>query len=324
LIEEKSSLKWLEYIVLFSLMVLIVALSFMFFPASVYLALLIPLPVLIATYRHSVLLGAVIAALSSVFFVFLLMNAGVVILIVALSTVGIGIGAAMREKLDYKKILAVGIISALLTVMLVGIGLYLTMGQTPKEIFNETADRILTELSTRDIPVQTEQVEALIETVRMLYPSMIAVGAVALALVNFLAGSWALVRLKMTDVPALPPLTRWAFPMWLSVAFIVVWVLTWQIFAFLPQPILFVVANLANFLHWLMTIQGLCIVLSFLRTIRLPIWGIVLLVLPVWLFAPWFMALLGTLDPWLHFRGRIRLSQEERMRQLEKNKRDQN
>ncbi|MFA6694135.1 MAG: DUF2232 domain-containing protein, partial [Bacillota bacterium] len=103
--EEKTSFRWLEYIVLFSMMVLIIALSFMLLPFSIFLAVLIPLPVLIATYRHNMIHGVVISALASIFFIFFVMDITIVILIVALATVGIGIGVAMKEKLDYQKIL---------------------------------------------------------------------------------------------------------------------------------------------------------------------------------------------------------------------------
>lgn len=321
--EEKTSFRWLEYIVLFSMMVLIIALSFMLLPFSIFLAVLIPLPVLIATYRHNMIHGVVISALASIFFIFFVMDITIVILIVALATVGIGIGVAMKEKLDYQKILAVGVVSALITVSLIGLGLYLATGQTPTELFEGTTAQMIEDISSRDLPnmqLAIDQVEATIASVRLLFPSLIIIGAVFVAGANFLVGSAVLRRLKMEDVPSLPPITNWAFPAWLSIVFLVLWPLSR--FSIFPSSIAVIIANLTNVFSWLLIIQGLSIILSFMKSVRMPTWIKVLIILPLWLFGGWFLSLLGALDPWLRFRGRLSKYQDELKEQREKNKRN--
>ena len=309
--EQKNNFKWAEYIFIFSFMVLIVSLSFVVLPFSLLLITLIPLPILIATYRYNNLLAAVVAALVSIFFALFLQDSTMVILVLSMSTVGIGVGNAMKEKLPYRKVLIIGIVSSLITISLLGLGLSLVTGQSIKLLYKETTEKMLQELASVQPTNQAmlEQAQATINLFNILFPSMLFTGAVAIAGINVMAGSFVLKKLGLEEIPSLPPISNWAFPSWLSIAYFILWPLT--LLNVFPDIVSIVISNLHHAVRWFLVIQGLSVIIYFLKTVRMPKWIKIIILLPVYFFSGWFLALLGALDPWLKYRGRLRLYQEE-------------
>ncbi len=309
--EQKNYFKWAEYIFTFSFMVLIVSLSFVFLPFSLFLITLIPLPILIATYRYNNLLAAVIAALVSVFFALFLQDSTMVILVLSMSTVGIGIGNALKEKLTYKKVLIIGIVSSLITILLLGLGLSLVTGQSIEMLYKETTEKMLQEIAAIQPTNQAmlEQAQAAINMFNILFPAMLFTGAIAIAGINLIAGSFVLRKLGLKDILSLPAISNWAFPSWLSIAYFVLWLLSrLQIF---PNIISIIVSNLHYTARWFLVIQGISVIVYFMKTVRMPNWLKVIIILPVYFFSSWFLVILGALDPWLKYRGRLRLYQDE-------------
>ncbi|HHY18507.1 MAG TPA: DUF2232 domain-containing protein [Firmicutes bacterium] len=320
--EDKKTFKWAEYIFIFAFMVLIVSFSFTFMPFSLFLITLIPLPILIATYRHNTLPGVVIATLASIFFAYFLQDSTLVILVIAMATVGVGIGNAMKEGLSSKKVLIIGIVSSLITMFLLGLGLSLVTKQPLSEFYKETTDRIIEDITKIETTNEAniERVRLAINTFTLLLPSMLITGAVLIAGINFMAGSSILRKMGVPNVQALPPISNWTFPTWLSITYFILWPLS--LIGTFPPVVSIIIKNLHSIVRWFLVLQGLGVLIYFLNTVRVPNWLKVIILLPVYLFSSWFLGFIGALDPWLKYRGRVRLYKEELEKEKEKDKQD--
>lgn len=316
--DNKGGFKWAEYIFIFSFMVLIVSLSFLAQPFSLFLVTLIPLPILIASYRHGTLLGGIIAALVSAFFALFLQDASLVILVISMATVGIGLGNALKENFPSKKVLIIGIVASLITISLLGLGLSLITKQPLLALYQETTDKVIKEIHDRGVfsQAQIEVVQETLATLPLLFPSMLITGSIFIAGINFLAGSSVLKRLG-EDVVTLPPISQWMFPWWVSLLYVILFPLN----MINTYPVInIIVQNLLSVVRWFLVLQGICIILYFLNSTRMANWLKALILFPVYAFSNWFLVLIGLLDPWLKYRGRARIYQEELKKQKENQK----
>lgn len=282
-----------------------------YLPLGAYLFFLMPTPVTVAVVRHGLRTGALTAATAALLLLALLGPLPAVGAAVTLAGIGLPMGWGVRRAWPAGATVAATAAGFLVVAAAaLGLGLLVT-GVNPLaemlRLFEESgqwargvARRL--GLPGEAVEQQAQLWELVVQTMRLVLPAALVVGALAWSLLGYLGSAAVLSRLGH-PAPPLPPFARWRVPAWAAWGFVALQLLLFALRGQLEGTLAERVALNAFFaLMVVFTVNGLATAYFFLAR-----WGVRRGVAVALLAAAavWFSALLlwlGLLEPILRLR----------------------
>lgn len=261
-----------------------------------------PVPLAVLIYRHGLRPGIITALVAGGVAVFVVGHPAAMMLVLLVLGMGVAIGEALRDELSLRQTLTVSWAVAFLSFA----GMYaVSRWIFHVDLIDATVRAWLDQLvrmsdSVSKAPVTEQEISQLIMQTRTVLPSMMALSALVLSVLEYwLTGRW-LLRLGEA-IPWFPPLARWRFPWYLAWGYIIGLGLP-LLDGILKVPILIPIAtNMVLFFRFVFLLQGLVVLWFYLMrwNVRKPV-AVILLLLS--LFATPLFVFVGLLDTWFDLR----------------------
>ena len=281
-----------------------VVLSLLAFYLVPYLALIIPLPVIVLVVRRGLRTGIITTIVTSLimgFFDPLL----VIVILFEIGVVGIALGQAIRESFSPVLTLVLGIAAALVAnLLLLAVSFYL-LDVSIVEDFTTMLNETLEIIERMDLgqALPPEQISMFVDMLKRLLPAMLLISVGVTVTINYGLSILVFRRLGM-EIKGWTPFKRWQMPMPLGVAIVIVQLSDLVI----PYPqdhwSLTLMMNLKLVLMTIAFIYGVALVWFYLDKYQVPTLGRVI-VLFLLFFNPLFYLLVtwaAILDVWFDFR----------------------
>ncbi len=291
-----------EGAVLAALTVLISTL-YLYLPLPLLVA--IPVPLLVLTYRHgigSAIPVAFVAALLAGLFSHLVQG---VVLVLSMGALGLALGEGLRQGFGPIRTLfwgtlvmtIVSVATFFITLWITGINSLETMVKSITESFTMVTELYQNMgLNTEAMPMSAEQFG---QMVRLIFPATMVVSSATIACLSYWLGGMVLGKLG-SPIARLPKLAAWIFPRWLGFGTLG---LMLALLAPVPPWLNVIITNLYYIGFLLLALEGLALAWHLIS--KLTVGKVVKVVLLVFLFllAPWLLVWVGFADNFADYRG---------------------
>ena len=293
------------------------ALTVVFCLATIYLPILglftgffWPIPIVLLGVRHDLRLSILATVVAGIIVAILAGPLTAISMFLGLGVLGLVLGTAMRRRLTPLRVVGLGAIALLISLLLLFALSLFVMGINPLEsYFGIYQDSLETTMNLyRRLGISGDalkQMEAMLSQsmsmMRYLLPMAMVAGSVILAVVNFLLSRSILARLGIA-YPGFPPFAGWRLPRTAAVGYLagIVFVLAANYTA--HEILKHIGLNIQAIFQLALLIQGLAVAWHFMETYQLPK-GLKVLVAVLTFITPLFgqAFFVGLLDIFLTF-----------------------
>lgn len=269
--------------------------------------LVAPAPLAVLVLRHGLASGIVAAILSGLFASILTLSPLILAQVLLALALGIALGEALRDALATRQVIAVGSVVVLVTTLLLMFLIQRVVGMSPIDIVATFWQEALKSAAGSDMASEAF-VEAQLNAMRAMLPASLVLGSVGLTVVDYGLTRWLAQKLpgENEKVPPLPPFSRWRFPRWIAVLYIIGRIVEALFLARLVGIAQMAVINAVLILGFLVTVQGIAVGWFYLQQAKvstalrwLIVFGVLLFLQPV---ASLLFLVAGVLDSWLDLR----------------------
>lgn len=295
------------------------ALTVVFCLATIYLPVLglftgffWPVPIILLGVRHDLRLSIMATVVAGIIVAILAGPLTAVSMFLGLGVLGLVLGTAMRRRAAPLKVVGIGAIALLVSMLLLFALSLLVMGINPLEsylsLYQESLQSTMNLYRRLGIAGDTlKQMETMLTQslamMRYMLPMALAAGSVVLALFNFLLARTILARLGVS-YPGFPPFSTWGLPRSAALGYLA-GVVFLVVSNYTGQEILkHIGINVQAIFQLAILIQGLAVAWHFMESYRLPK-GLRILVAVLTFFTPLFgqaLFFVGLFDLFFDFR----------------------